>query len=73
MKITLEPTEIVRTVNGCDCREWKGTDDQGVEINAMVIAVTPLTHDKDVAERYRQALIDRGFARATPIDLRNIL
>lgn len=73
MKLTLEPTDVVRTVNGCECREWKGTDEEGVEVIALIAAVAPQPHDETVAERYRKSLVDKGFAREPAIDLRHVL
>lgn len=73
MKITLEPTPTVRKVDGVDHREWKGVDEEGVAIVALVRSVQPQTHDEAVAARYRATLKDIGFAREAPIELRHIL
>ena len=72
MKITLEPTAVVRSVGGCEHREWVGEDDQGVRVIALVRAVAPQTHDEDVARRYAAELRDIGFAYKPPLSLRNI-
>lgn len=73
MKITIEPTETVRLVDGVECREWKGVDEEGVEVVALIRSVTPQTHDEAVAARYRETLEEIGFAHAAAIDLRQIL
>lgn len=73
MKITLEPTAVLRCVDGVEHREWRGNDDEGVEVVALIRAVSPQTHDPAVAGRYAAALRDIGFARAAPIDLRFVL
>jgi hypothetical protein len=61
MKITIEPTANVLNVDGAEHREWRGVDDQGVAVVALVRAVAPQTHDEAVAERYRAALRELGF------------
>lgn len=73
MKITIEPTQIVRIVDGVEHREWRGVDDKGVAVVAFVRAVAPQTHDLHTAERYRKALVDIGFSTAAAIDLRKVL
>lgn len=39
MKIELEPTGIIESVNGTPCRQWKGTSDQGVPVVAFVALI----------------------------------
>ncbi|MGE0408730.1 MAG: hypothetical protein AB7P23_05640 [Amphiplicatus sp.] len=73
MKITLEPTPVLRKVDGVEHREWRGTDEEGVAVVALVRALAPQTHDEAVAARYRAALEDVGFARQAAIDLRQVL
>jgi|GEM_PF-5822578 len=73
MKLTLEPTDKVRKLNGEDVREWRGVDEEGVEVIAYIAAVSAQTHDEAVQKRYSEALMDRGFARLPAIDLRYIL
>lgn len=40
MKITLEPTKQIVTVNNAvNCRIWSGTTDRGTKIDAVIFAV----------------------------------
>ena len=73
MKITIEPTAEIQRLNGEPARVWRGVDDHGTPVEALVRTVAPQTHDAAVAERYRAALHDAGFAERPAIALRNII
>ena len=73
MKLTIEPTERIGLVDGVQSRYWTGVDEHGVEVEVLVRAVAPLTHDKDVAERYETELEVLGFSVEVPIDIRMVL
>jgi hypothetical protein len=71
MRLTIEPTEVMRLVHGLICREWRGTDDQGVEVVALIRGVAPQTNDEAVAKRYAAELLAVGEpVTAPPIDFR---
>ncbi len=36
MKITLEPTDCIQTIEGAPCRLWTGTTDGGVPVHAFI-------------------------------------
>lgn len=59
MKLTLEPTDRIQTVDGVPHRIWQGTTDQGTPVLAYVRAVSAQTHDEAalaVFDRELQAL-----------------
>lgn len=45
MKLTIEPTDRIQSMDGVPHRVWKGTTDSGVPVEAYVRAVTAMTHD----------------------------
>lgn len=45
MRLTIEPTPEIITVEGNPVRIWTGTDENGTEVRVLVRAVQPLTHD----------------------------
>jgi hypothetical protein len=49
MKITLEPTGELQTVNGAPVRVWKGETDTGVPLTAY-IAIVQVHKDHDNSE-----------------------
>lgn len=57
MRLTLEPTPEIVTLASrggarIAARVWTGFTDDGVEVRAFVAAVSPQTHDEDVAARF---------------------
>lgn len=54
MKLTLEPTDRIQTIEGAPCRLWTGTTDSGVPVHAFIRCVSPQTHDAEA-----NALFDR--------------
>jgi hypothetical protein len=45
MKLTLEPTNELQTVDGVPCRVWRGRDEGGTWVLAWVRTVQPQTAD----------------------------
>jgi hypothetical protein len=39
MKISLESTDMVTTLNGAQCRVWQGQTDSGIQIICFIAAV----------------------------------
>lgn len=39
MKVTLEPTSLMVTVNGVPCRVWQGQTESGLQIHAHIALV----------------------------------
>jgi hypothetical protein len=68
VKITLEPTAdlylaatlVPATDEGQVCRLWKGTTDDGVEVHAYILCVSPQTHDEGTALRFATELMERN-------------
>ena len=56
MKLTIEPTDEFLQIDGQPFRIWRGHDEEDVPVEAMVRAVSPQTHDEDVAARFRDRL-----------------
>lgn len=73
MILTLTPTKQMRKVNGTDVREWHGTDEEGVQVVAMIAAVAPQTNNEQTHDRYTKDLNELGYARRTAFDLRQVL
>lgn len=66
MKITIEPTDelfeaqILVPADGPQlCRKWTGVTDDGVEVHAWILAVSPQTHDEGTALRFATELRQR--------------
>lgn len=71
MKIELEPTVALDTVNGTRCRIWEGKTDKGVPVKAWIATVSPQTHDKDANELFARELREvKGEYRNVGMDLR---
>lgn len=45
MRLTIEPTAEIATVNGAPCRVWTGTDAGGTEVRVWINVVQPQTDD----------------------------
>ena len=80
MKITIESTaEIVsfeRRGNAIDVRVWRGSTEEGVEIVALIAAVSPQSHDPAAhaqCERDLQEVTEESRVRARSIDPRFVL
>lgn len=76
MKLTIEPTDEILRVNDKPGRLWRGHDDAGVPVVALVHFVSPQTHDADVNARYERELKALPAAERQPpiaIDHRHII
>ena len=67
MKLTLEPTGRIETINGQPHRVWQGSDADGTPVFAWIRTVQPQTHD----ER-RLAAFDAAL-KALPQPLRELV
>ncbi len=63
MKLTLEPTATLDTVQGVPCRQWKGTTEDGIEVIAWIATVQPQTHDAEKLKAFEQQLKDMPYRR----------
>jgi hypothetical protein len=72
MKLILEPTDIIQSVEGQPCRLWKGESDKGVPVHAFIRAVSPQTHDPEANAEFARELQELPKARreAVTFDLR---
>lgn len=75
MKLTLEPTNEIATVDGSPARVWIGMTDDGTPVKAFIRAVQPQTHDEAalaVFDRELQALPEPRPGALT-VDLRFVI
>ena len=57
MKITLEATDTIDTVQGkVQARIWEGQTESGVPIKAWIAVVQPQTHDADKLAQFDREL-----------------
>lgn len=56
MKLTLEPTDKIQTIDGARCRLWTGTTASGIPVHAYIAAVSPQTNDETVATLFKLEL-----------------
>ncbi len=72
MKLTLEPTDRIQTVDGSPCRLWTGTTETGVSVHAFIRCVSPQTHDAEAIALFEKELRELPPARceAVSYDLR---
>ena len=56
MKITLEPTDQMQSIEGAQCRVWKGTTERGTEVFAFIRCVQPQTHDLEKLAEFERDL-----------------
>lgn len=56
MKIELEPTDRIESVNGQQCRIWRGETDKGVAVSAWVAMVPPQSTDPKVEAEFARDL-----------------
>lgn len=75
MKLTLEPTALIQSVDGVPHRVWKGATDTGTPVEAWVRCVQPQTHDPHQLAAFDRELKALPEPRRTAIvtDLRFIL
>lgn len=71
MKIELEPTSTIESVNGQRARVWQGKTDKGVPVKAWIATVSPQTHDEQVnAEFTAELQAVKSEYRSVGMDLR---
>ena len=63
MKLNLEPTGRIETVEGTPCRIWTGTTDGGVPVHAYIAVIQPQTHDPDAIATFEAALEEVPYER----------
>lgn len=63
MKLTLEPTDRIESVQGTPCRVWKGTTEEGTEILAWIATVQPQTQDPEQLAAFERALRNVPYRR----------
>ncbi|WP_449255155.1 hypothetical protein [Bosea sp. (in: a-proteobacteria)] len=63
MKLTLEPTGIIETVEGTPCRLWTGADENGTPVHAYVATMQPQTHDPERLAAFAAALEEVPLVR----------
>lgn len=56
MKLSLEPTDRIETVEGQPCRVWTGETADGIPVHAWIRMVSPQTHDADANAHFAQQL-----------------
>ena len=61
MKLILEPTDRIQTVDGSPARVWRGSTETGIPVEAFIRAVSPQTHDPEA-----NALFDRELQALPP-------
>lgn len=74
MKLTLEPTRAIESVNGTPCRVWVGITEEGTEVKAWVACVQPQTHDAERLSTFDRTLKALPYPEPSiAIDLRFII
>jgi hypothetical protein len=63
MRLIIEPTATIETVEGQPCRRWEGETDQGTPVHVWVRMLSPQTHD-DAA----LAVFDRELKALPPVE-----
>lgn len=56
MRLTLEPTDKIQSVDGVPHRVWKGETEKGVPVLAYIRAVSPQTHDEAANAEFAREL-----------------
>lgn len=72
MKLTIEPTAEVNSLEGKPCRVWTGTDENGTPVKAWIRTVQPQTHDVDRLASFDRELSSLPPMRPASIDFRFI-
>lgn len=74
MKLSLEPTDRVETVQGTPCRVWSGITDAGTPVLAFVAVVQPQTHDPEQLAAFEATLREMPYRRElVSFDLRMVI
>lgn len=70
MKLFLESTDKIVIVDGAPAaRVWRGEDETGVPVIALIRAVSPQTHDDDINAKFA-ARLQELKRNSTAYDLR---
>ena len=75
MKITLEPTATIDTIDGkIPARIWEGQTDTGIPVKVWVPTIQPQTHDPKLLAEFDAALKAMPWKRElSTFDLRLVL
>lgn len=75
MKITLEPTATVDTIDGkVQARIWEGTTETGIPVKAWVAVIQPQTHDEAALAEFRRLMKEVPAKRElTSFDIRLVV
>ena len=75
MKLTLEPTDRLQTIDGQPHRIWTGTTDTGTPVHAYIRMVSPQTHDPAQIAAFDRELVALPQPRRELVsfDLRMVL
>ena len=63
MKLNLEPTAHIETIEGVPCRRWEGVTDAGTPVHAWIRMLSPQTHDAAML-----AAFDRELCALPPVE-----
>ena len=61
MKLILESTDRIESIEGSSCRLWIGKTESDIPVHAYIRCVSPQTHDPDA-----NALFDRELKALPP-------
>ena len=56
MKLRIEPTDKIETIEGAPCRKWEGVTDAGTPVHVWVRMLSPQTHDAEVLKVFDKEL-----------------
>ena len=75
MKLTIEPTDRIQSIDGSPARLWTGTTATGVPVHVYVRIVSPQTHEAEALAVFDRELKALPAPRheAVTFDLRFIL
>ncbi len=75
MKLTLEPTPTIQSIDGTPCRLWTGTTETGIPVHAYIRCVSPQTHDAEAKAQFGRELRELPVPRRSGMsfDIRFIL
>lgn len=75
IKLTLEPTDRIVTLDGVPARVWQGTTDAGVEVHCFITRIAVPTDKADECERFSAELKETAAPRPSvqAIPLRMLL
>lgn len=75
MKITVESTEKLVTLNGVPARVWEGQTESGTPVHCFITRIVPVTHDQQQLAEFERELKEqrKPSVVAEAIPLRMIL